>query len=139
MAQGSKLAKVKKLLEAKRQELLEGVNRAREMGAVEAEAGAPDIADRATSAFQREFSFSLSENEGKMLRLIDEALPGCPTVSTDCARTVSSRSNRPDCWRSPGRATASPVRNSRTAASSDRVLRREAGIPIGTIARVTST
>jgi DnaK suppressor protein len=65
---------IRRQLQAKRQEVLEGVSRAREMGSVETESGAPDIADRATSAFQREFSFSLSENEGQMLRLIDEAL-----------------------------------------------------------------
>ncbi len=65
---------VRARLEAKRAELLDGVARAREIGAVETDAGAPDIADRATSAFAREFSFSLSENERGMLRLIDEAL-----------------------------------------------------------------
>ena len=68
------LKAMRKQLQAKRKEVMEGVSRAREMGSVETESGAPDIADRATSAFQREFSFSLSENEGKMLRLIDEAL-----------------------------------------------------------------
>lgn len=68
------LKAVKERLEASRRELVEGVSRAREMGSVETESGAPDIADRATSAFQREFSFSLSENEGKLLLLIDEAL-----------------------------------------------------------------
>jgi len=92
VAQGSKLAKVKKLLDARRKELLDGVKRAREMGAVEAEAGAPDIADRATSAFQREFSFTLSENEGKMLRLIDEALArlsnGCYGLCTNCEQPI---------------------------------------------------
>jgi DnaK suppressor protein len=65
---------IRRQLQAKRKDVLEGVSRAREMGSVETESGAPDIADRATSAFQREFSFSLSENEGQMLRLIDEAL-----------------------------------------------------------------
>lgn len=74
MSAGINLKLIRKRLEAKRAELLEGVARAREIGAVETDAGAPDIADRATSAFAREFSFSLSENEGKMLRLIDEAL-----------------------------------------------------------------
>ena len=68
------LKAMRRQLQAKRQEVLEGVSRAREMGSVETESGAPDIADRATSAFQREFSFSLSENEGKMLRMIDEAI-----------------------------------------------------------------
>jgi DnaK suppressor protein len=71
---GIDLKLIRKRLETKRGELLEGVARAREIGAVETDAGAPDIADRATSAFAREFSFSLSENESKMLRLIDEAL-----------------------------------------------------------------
>jgi DnaK suppressor protein len=64
----------RRLLQTKRSELLEGVARAREIGAVEGEAGVPDIADRATNAFAREFSFSVSENENRMLRLIDEAL-----------------------------------------------------------------
>jgi DnaK suppressor protein len=68
------LKAIRKKLQTKRKEVVEGVLRAREMGSVETESGAPDIADRATSAFQREFSFSLSENEGKMLRMIDEAI-----------------------------------------------------------------
>jgi DnaK suppressor protein len=65
---------MRKQLKTKRNEVLEGVSRAREMGSVETESGAPDIADRATSAFQREFSFALSENEGKLLRMIDDAI-----------------------------------------------------------------
>lgn len=74
MAHTIDLKTMRKQLQAKRKEVVEGVSRAREMGSVETESGAPDIADRATSAFQREFSFSLSENEGKMLLMIDEAL-----------------------------------------------------------------
>jgi DnaK suppressor protein len=74
LAHAIDLKTMKKQLQAKRKEVMEGVSRAREMGSVETESGAPDIADRATSAFQREFSFSLSENEGKMLRMIDEAI-----------------------------------------------------------------
>ncbi len=74
MSNGINIDSVREQLTTKQRELLEGVTRAREMGSVETEAGAPDIADRASSAFQREFSFSLSENEGKMLRLIQEAL-----------------------------------------------------------------
>lgn len=74
VTEGINLEVMREQLMAKRQQLLEGVSRARQMGAVETEAGAPDIADRASSAFQREFSFTLSENEGKMLRLILEAL-----------------------------------------------------------------
>lgn len=74
MARAVNLKSVRKQLQTKRRELLEGVTRAREMGTLETESAAPDIADRATSAFVREFSFSLSENEGKMLRMIDEAI-----------------------------------------------------------------
>jgi DnaK suppressor protein len=68
------LGAIKEQLEAKRRELLDGVNRARQLTSEESEAGAPDIADRATSAFQRDFSFHMSENEARMLRLIEEAL-----------------------------------------------------------------
>lgn len=65
---------IKRDLEAKRQELLDGMVRAKALGQLEGENGVPDIADRATSAFQREFSFSLTENEAKLIKLIDEAL-----------------------------------------------------------------
>lgn len=74
MSRGSEMKAVRKQLETKRKEFVEGVARARAMGAVETEVGAPDIADRASSAFQREFSFFLSENEGKILRLVEEAI-----------------------------------------------------------------
>ncbi len=74
MTQTIDLEKTRRQLEEKRRELLVGVSRAREMGAVETESSAPDIADRATNAFQREFSFSLSENEGSLLKLIEGAL-----------------------------------------------------------------
>jgi len=61
-------------LEAKRDQLLEGVSRARERGAAEADSGAPDLADRATSSVIRENTFSLTENDRRLLRLIDESL-----------------------------------------------------------------
>lgn len=74
MSQSLDLEAIKAQLETKRGELLDGVNRARQLTSEESEAGAPDIADRATSAFQRDFSFHVSENEARMLRLIEEAL-----------------------------------------------------------------
>lgn len=73
-ARASDWEAIKRDLEAKRQELLDGMARAKALGQVEGENAVPDIADRATSAFQREFSFSLTENEAKLIRLIDEAL-----------------------------------------------------------------
>ncbi len=74
MSHSLDLEAIKEQLETKRGELLDGFNRARQLTSEESEAGAPDIADRATSAFQRDFSFYVSENEARMLRLIEEAL-----------------------------------------------------------------
>lgn len=74
MSQALDMEAIKEQLENKRRELLEGVSRARQLTSEESEAGAPDIADRATSAFQRDFSFYVSENEARLLRLIEEAL-----------------------------------------------------------------
>ena len=74
LARSKDMKAIRAKLEVQRRELVEGVSRAREMGSVETESGAPDIADRATSAFQREFSFALSENESKLLQLIDDAI-----------------------------------------------------------------
>lgn len=68
------LKSVREKLVAKRKDVLENVARARSAGSDDTDAVAPDIADRATNAFQREFSFSLSENENKLLRLIDDAI-----------------------------------------------------------------
>jgi DnaK suppressor protein len=92
VAQRINAGKIKKQLTVRRAELLEGVARARDMGSVETGAAAPDIADRASSAFQREFSYSLSENENKMLRLIDEALDrleaGTYGQCTNCEKVI---------------------------------------------------
>lgn len=96
------LKTMRRQLQVKRKEVLEGVSRAREMGSVETESGAPDIADRATSAFQREFSFSLSENEGTMLRLIDEALArldnGRFGLCTHCEQPIEKQRLRAVPW-----------------------------------------
>lgn len=71
---GIDLETMRQQLEAKRTQLLEGVSRARERSSIEGESGAPDLADRATSSVLRENSFSLTENDRKLLRLIEEAL-----------------------------------------------------------------
>lgn len=89
-------------LEAKRRELLEGVQRARQLSSEENEAGAPDIADRATSAFARDFSFSVSENEARLLRLIDEALArlqnGRYGLCVNCAEPIEAPRLRALPW-----------------------------------------
>lgn len=74
VSEGIDLETMRQQLEAKRDQLLEGVSRARERGVVEVESGAPDLADRATSSVIRENTFSLTENDRRLLRLIDEAL-----------------------------------------------------------------
>ena len=74
MSQTLDLEAIKEQREKQRAELLDGVSRARQLTSEESEAGAPDIVDRATSAFQRDFSFYVSENEARLLRLIEEAL-----------------------------------------------------------------
>ena len=92
MKQAFDIKALRRRLEVKRSELLENVARARAMGNSDSDAVAPDIADRATNAFQREFSYSLSENENRMLRLIDEALvrlgEGKYGMCTHCGQTI---------------------------------------------------
>jgi DnaK suppressor protein len=66
--------KVKKRLQAKREELLHDLMKNREVSDETVDESAQDMADRATSAYTKEFAYSLSENDRKTLLLIDEAL-----------------------------------------------------------------
>lgn len=63
----------KKLLE-KRTELLEDLAKNREISDETIDESAQDMADRATSAYTKEFAYSLSESDRKTLVLIDDAL-----------------------------------------------------------------
>ncbi len=66
--------KFRKRLLAKQEELLHDLSRNREVTDESVDEQAQDMVDRATSAYTREFAFSLSESDRKTLLLIDQAL-----------------------------------------------------------------
>lgn len=66
--------KVRKRLVAKRDELLRDLAKNREVSDETVDESAQDMADRATSAYTKEFAYSLSESDNKVLILIEEAL-----------------------------------------------------------------
>ncbi len=66
--------KIRKRLTDKRDELLADLTKNREVSDETVDESAQDMADRATSAYTKEFAYSLSEADRKILLLIDEAL-----------------------------------------------------------------
>lgn len=66
--------KVRKRLVAKRDELLQDLAKNRQVSDETIDESAQDMADRATSAYTKEFAYSLSESDRKILLLIEEAL-----------------------------------------------------------------
>jgi len=66
--------KYRKRLLAKQEELLHDLSRNREVTDESVDEQAQDMVDRATSAYTREFAFSLSESDRKTLLLIEQAL-----------------------------------------------------------------
>ena len=70
----SPFEKYRKRLLAKQEELLHDLTRNREVTDESVDEQAQDMVDRATSAYTREFAFSLSESDRKTLLLIDQAL-----------------------------------------------------------------
>jgi DnaK suppressor protein len=66
--------KYRKRLLVKQEELLHDLTRNREVTDESVDEQAQDMVDRATSAYTREFAFSLSESDRKALLLIDQAL-----------------------------------------------------------------
>ena len=66
--------KVRKRLLQKRDELLQDLVKNREVSDETIDESAQDMADRATSAYTKEFAYSLSEADRKTLVLIDDAL-----------------------------------------------------------------
>ena len=66
--------KVRKRLLAKRDELLADLAKNREVSDETVDESAQDMADRATSAYTKEFAYSLSESDRKILLLIEESL-----------------------------------------------------------------
>jgi RNA polymerase-binding transcription factor len=66
--------KARKRLLQKKDELLQDLVKNREVSDETIDESAQDMADRATSAYTKEFAYSLSEADRKTLVLIDEAL-----------------------------------------------------------------
>jgi len=68
------LEKTRKRLLAKREELLKDLAKNREVSDETVDESAQDMVDRATSAYTKEFAYSLSEADRRILLLIDQAL-----------------------------------------------------------------
>ncbi|MCM3876009.1 MAG: TraR/DksA C4-type zinc finger protein [Thermoanaerobaculia bacterium] len=66
--------RVRKRLLAKRDELIQDLAKNRQVSEETIDESAQDMADRATSAYTKEFAYSLSESDRKILLLIEEAL-----------------------------------------------------------------
>lgn len=66
--------KIRKRLLAKRDELLADLAKNREVSEETVDESAQDMADRATSSYMKEFAYSLSEADRKILLLIEQAL-----------------------------------------------------------------
>ena len=64
----------RKRLLSKQEELLHDLSRNRQVTNESVDEQAQDMVDRATSAYTREFAFSLSESDRRTLLLIDQAL-----------------------------------------------------------------
>jgi DnaK suppressor protein len=70
-----KLERYRSLLEARRQNLRESVARTEEDGRAALDTdSAQDIADRASSSYQKEFLFARSNNDRQFLRMVEHAL-----------------------------------------------------------------
>ena len=70
-----KLEHYKKVLETRRLHLRESVARCEEDGrAAQATDSAQDIADRASSSYQKEFLFARSNNDRQFLQMVEHAL-----------------------------------------------------------------
>lgn len=84
--------RLRKLLEEKRQEIVDSYNRDLQVGQSNGGDGADDLVDRANSAYNREFMLALSGTERDMLRSIDTALErlekGLHGICDPCGRAI---------------------------------------------------
>ena len=87
--------KARKRLVAKRDELLHDLAKNREVSEETVDESAQDMADRATSAYTKEFAYSLSESDRKVLILIEEALSRLDTgtygTCVHCSQPVQEK------------------------------------------------
>lgn len=87
--------KIRRRLVEKQQELLADLAKNREVSDETVDESAQDMADRATSSYTKEFAYSLSESDRKILLLIDEALArldaGTYGTCVHCEQPVQER------------------------------------------------
>ena len=87
--------KIRKRLVAKRDELLLDLAKNREVSDESVDESAQDMADRATSSYMKEFAYSLSETDRKILLLIEQALvrldAGTFGTCVHCAQPVQEK------------------------------------------------
>ncbi len=91
-----KLEHYKKLLESRRLYLRESVARSEEDGrAAQTEDSAQDIADRASSSYQKEFLFARSNNDRQFLQMVEHALSNIAEGSygecESCGKEINER------------------------------------------------
>ena len=96
MMEKQKLEQYKKLLETRRDSLRESVARSEEDGrAAQTADSAQDIADRASSSYQKEFLFTCSNNDRQFLRMVEHALAniaiGCYGECEQCGNEINER------------------------------------------------
>jgi DnaK suppressor protein len=89
------LEKIRKRLLAKKDELLKDLAKNREVTDETVDESAQDMVDRATSAYTKEFAYSLSEADRRVLILIDQALErldaGTYGTCVHCAQPVQEK------------------------------------------------
>ncbi len=87
--------RVRKRLVAKRDELVQDLAKNRQVSDETIDESAQDMADRATSAYTKEFAYSLSESDRKVLLLIEEALGRLETgtygTCVHCSQVVQEK------------------------------------------------
>ena len=87
--------KARKRLVVKRDELLHDLAKNREVSEETVDESAQDMADRATSAYTKEFAYSLSESDRKILILIEDALSRLDTgtygTCVHCSQAVQDK------------------------------------------------
>jgi len=91
-----KLEEIRKKLEARQQELRRSVVQSEEDGrAADSADIAQDIADRASSSYQKEFLFHRSNNDRQMLQMVEAALTrvreGSYGECASCGNDIESR------------------------------------------------
>jgi DnaK suppressor protein len=89
------LAHFRKLLVAKRTELLDDLMKNNEANLENSDEGIQDIADKATSSYTREFLYSLSEGDRRQLQLIEDALYRMENGSFGICVACNGLVNRP--------------------------------------------